>query len=76
MSYGREPFYIYGCVCDGTYEGEPNGHPSGKHIAFAAGGTAVLVDELAQFIATLDSRGEIDDYLERGYALRPELQRP
>ncbi len=75
MSYGRDPFYIYACVCDGTYEGEPNGHPKGEHIAFAAGGCAVLRDELAQFIGTLHWRRELDTYINRGYQLRPELYR-
>lgn len=69
MSHGRDPHYIYACVCDGTYEGEPNGHPSDPHVAFAAGGTAVRWTELEQFVASLHWRGELAAVIDRGYAL-------
>jgi hypothetical protein len=73
LSYGRDPFYVYPCVCDGTYDGEPNGHPAGRHVAFAAGGCAVLWDELAQFAASAAWRGELGALVARGRELRPDL---
>lgn len=76
MSYGREPHYIYECVC----RGEPDEmhdpqHPKERHVMFGCCTWPVLWTELAQFIATAHWRGELPALLEDGYALRPELAR-
>lgn len=69
MSYGREPFYIFDCACEGAEER----HPKGRHIAFAAGAVGIEWDALAQFVATARTRGELQELVSRGYELRPEI---
>jgi hypothetical protein len=72
VSYGRTPFYIYPCACDGTFEGESNGHPQAEHVAFSAGGVAIERAQLAQFVAKADARGELDELVRQGANLEAD----
>lgn len=62
MSYGRHPYYIYG-----DYE---NMHFHGERVS-----ASIPEDAIAQFVASMAWRGqkEIDEWLDRGKKLRPEL---
>lgn len=62
MSYGRNPYYIYG-------DGETL-HVHGENVS-----VSVPEDAIAQFVASMAWRGqkEIDEWLERGKNLRPSL---
>ena len=69
MSYGRQPSYIYECACGGEPDEAGDRHCAERHVCFAAGGTYVRWDELAQFVAKADSRGELGELVRHGYNL-------
>jgi hypothetical protein len=73
VSYGRVPFYIYDCTCNGKLSELSPGqqqHPTaGKHIVFEGRGSIAL-DALAQFIASAHHRGELEELIDRGYRLQ------
>lgn len=74
MSYGRGPFYIYACACEGGAD-DMHGLSFGReHVVFDCH-TNVARDALAQFIASAHWRGELAALVDRGYELRPELDR-
>ena len=66
MSYGRTPFYVYECACDG-HSDEYHGPTHGRHVVFLC--RAIEWDELAQFVAALQVRGELIETVERGKLL-------
>jgi hypothetical protein len=64
MSYGRTPFYIYESGDGFTFH-----QPEKPAIN-------IPYDAIAQLIATMAWRdnGELEAMIERGYAIRPDLQ--
>lgn len=91
MSYGRSPYYIIQVATDGTREGPfeffgnavvGTGIDSDDEIGDYMS-AAIEYDAMAQFIATMWSReninvdllvnGELKDLIKRGLVLRPEL---
>jgi hypothetical protein len=81
VSYGRRPYYIY----QGEYDNGETYFCFMDQIAGEDGiGANIEYDAMAQFVATMWSRenmdltllhGELKDLVERGLELRPELKK-